>query len=206
MCFNAKTSLFTFIFSIITSILLVFYGNKKYKTENIVFGIFFIYIALMQLFDYLFWIDLDNKKNINHITTLIAPIINTSQPTFLYLLKLFFYPKIDYLFLFGNIFYFIYIYQRYQEFIKNDHNLKTTVYKNHLEWKWLNYFNGPIYLFFLIINTFYKSNFNYSLIVFLVTTFFLLLSYHFFHYHIGEIWCFFGAFIPIFILFFSYLI
>lgn len=44
MCWNAETSLLTFTVSIITSLLIIYKGNPKYKKENIIFGIFlFLY-------------------------------------------------------------------------------------------------------------------------------------------------------------------
>jgi hypothetical protein len=45
------------------------------------------------------------------------------------------------------------------------------------------------------------TNFNFSLLLFSVTYFFLILSKVYFQYNTGELWCFFGAFIP-FIMFF----
>ena len=42
----------------------------------------------MQLFDYIFWIDQDNKKNLNYIFSYIAPLFNYFQPSILYILKL----------------------------------------------------------------------------------------------------------------------
>jgi hypothetical protein len=45
MCFNYKVSLFTFLIGIIFSILLITKGNTKYKIENKITGIFFIFIS-----------------------------------------------------------------------------------------------------------------------------------------------------------------
>ena len=210
MCFNAKTSLFTFLTGIISSILLIYYGNKKYKTENTVFGLFFIFISFMQFFDLMFWTDLKNKKNINKIATSIAPLFNLGQPLFLYFLKILFY-KHDYYsntnigFSLINIIYFGYIIFNYSKFI-SENNLITCLDKSHLKWEWLKYFNPFLYLILLLLNFFYLSNFKYSLMSFIISAISLILSYKYFNYHIGEIWCFFGVFIPIFILLCSYLI
>jgi hypothetical protein len=209
MCFNYKVSIFTFLLGVITSILLIFFGNKKYKTENMVFGISFIYISLMQLIDFLFWIDLDNKKGINKITTIIAPLVNVGQPTFFYLIKNIFYKRTNIItsisYLLANVIYFIYLLKNYFKFLNNN-ILITSVEKKHLKWQWIEYFSDPFYVTLLALNIFYLSNFKYSLIVFLITYFFLLISYKYFNYHIGEIWCFFGVSIPILILLGSYLI
>ena len=165
----------------------------------------------MQLIDFLFWIDLDNKKGINKITTILAPLINIGQPTFIYVIKNIFY-KIDKKniimtsgYLLANFLYFIYLLTNYFRFLINN-TLITSVKKKHLKWQWFEYYDGPFYLILLALNIFYLSNFKYSLIVFLITYFFLIISYKYFNYHLGEIWCFFGIWIPILILLCSYLI
>ena len=210
MCFNAKTSLFTFLTGVVSSIVLIYYGNKKYKTENTVFGLFFIFISFMQFFDLLFWIDLDNEKNINKIATTIAPLFNLGQPLFMYLLKILYFKYNSYSPLnigFGtlNIIYFGYIIFNYSKFI-TENSLITSANKFHLKWQWLKYFNPFSYLILLFINFFYLSNFKYSLMSFFISSLSLIISYKYFNYHIGELWCFFGVFIPIFILLCSYLI
>ena len=91
MCFNYKVSLFTFTLGTLFSILLINYGNKKYALENKVSGIFLIFISVIQLMDFLFWIDLKNKIGINKVTTILGPILNICQPTILYLIKYFYY-------------------------------------------------------------------------------------------------------------------
>ena len=63
MCFNAPVSMLTFIMGTVFSVLLILKGNKKFKVDNLVFGLFLIVISMNQLMEYLFWIDLDNKRN-----------------------------------------------------------------------------------------------------------------------------------------------
>ena len=87
MCFNYKVSLFTFIIGVIFSLLLVKTGNR----ENLVTGIFMIFISFIQFMDFLFWIDINNTFGINKITTIVGPILNVCQPTILYLIKYFYY-------------------------------------------------------------------------------------------------------------------
>lgn len=159
----------------------------------------------MQLFDYLFWIDINNKKGINKISTIIAPLINAGQPIFLIILKSLFYKIDNYLILGLNIIYLFNLLYNYKEFII-DNNLTTSVEHNHLKWKWLKYFNPYFYLMMLVINTLYLTNFKYSLNVIIITLLCLIISYKYFNYHIGEIWCFFGVFIPLLILILTYII
>ena len=95
MCFNYEVSLFTFCIGTIFSVLLICSGNKKYIAENIITGIFLIFISMIQLMDFLFWIDLGNKYGINKIVTILGPILNVAQPTILYIIKyLYFKPDI----------------------------------------------------------------------------------------------------------------
>jgi len=211
MCYNYKVSLFTFLLGTIFSLLLIKYGNTKYKSENLVAGIFFIFISLIQFMDFLFWIDIKNKFGINHIITIIGPILNVGQPLILYLIKYLYYkPNISELQNYNlpvaalNLLYFIYFIIFYYNFISRD-KLITTVENGHLKWPWVEYSNATFYLLLFAINIFYLFNLQYASIFFLITYFFLFLSVQFFNYHAGEMWCFFGSFIPfiIYILQFS---
>ena len=87
MCFSPSSSLFTFIIGTVFSIILINFGNPKYKLENMVFGIFFIFISAIQFMDFLFWIDLKNKIGVNKIMSIIGPLLNAGQPTILYVIK-----------------------------------------------------------------------------------------------------------------------
>jgi hypothetical protein len=211
MCFTASTSLLTFIIGIVGSIALIKFGNPKYKSENLVFGIWSIFIALIQLMDFLFWIDLKNKYGINYILTLFGPWINTLQPVIFYLVKyIYFKPtislenwNINNIYAILNFSYFINFIMIYWNFI-NESKLTTSTKHGHLNWPWINYSNKIFYIILFALNIFYLTNFNYSLMVFIITYTFLILSYYFFRYNVGEIWCFFGAFIPIILLFGSF--
>ena len=62
MCISKNASITSFLIGIIGSIILYYLGNKKYNNENKIYGLFLFYVIIMQLFDYIFWIDQDNKK------------------------------------------------------------------------------------------------------------------------------------------------
>lgn len=210
MCFSASASLITFLIGITGSYLLITKGNPKYSKENIIFGIFCIFIAFIQLMDFLFWTDLNNKRGINHIITLLGPLINTGQPVILYAIKYFYLkPKINLgynensFYILLNILYIVYLFNVYLNFISKG-NLTTSTKYGHLYWPWIEFSNPIYYVFLLAINFFYLTNFTYSLMIFVITYFCLLLSYCFFYNNLGELWCFFGAFIPIILLFGSY--
>ena len=201
MCFNYKVSLLTFVISFITSGLWIFYGNNKYHNENVVYGISFFFISIMQFFDFVFWVDLHNTYGINKIASIIAPIINAGAPTIFYLIKnLYYKPSFksptSIGFLIINILYFINVIINYVKYLYNS-KLVSSVDKNgHIKWSWLPYFNSKLYVIMLALNMFYLTNFKYSLSVFLITYLFLYLSWKYFSYNVGELWCFFGSAIP----------
>jgi len=210
MCFNYKVSLFTFAIGTIFSIFLINYGSNKYALENKVSGIFFLFISAIQLMDFFFWIDLKNKYGINQLATILGPILNVCQPTILYVIKYLFYkPNLQTntnLFVaIANILYFFYFIAMYIEYLSKE-KMVTTAEHNHLKWPWIKYANPIYYLILFAINIFYLFNFNYGVTLFTITYFFLYLSKKYFYYNTGELWCFFGSFIPLIMYFASFYI
>ena len=203
MCFNWQVSLLTFVIGCVLSIILAKYGNPKYKFENHIGGIFFIFVALVQFMEFIFWIDLDNTMGLNKFITLIGPWLVGGQPILVYIIKIML-SKLNVLdmtnfngaMLALNACYFIYLVNNYIQFIK--HGTLTTKPKHgHLSWPWKKYFNSKYYVIVLTINMFYLSNFNYSMIWFIISYLLAFLSYTFFNYNdVGQLWCFFGAFEP----------
>ena len=192
MCISKNVSIITLTIGIISSILLYYFGNKKYNKENKIYSFFLFYVILMQLFDYIFWIDQDNKKNLNSIFSYIAPIFNYSQPTILYILKLYvnnieiktYYDKFILLL---NIFYVIISIFCYKNYI-NDKPVLTVKKGPHLNWKWTEHISVFYFLLF-IINIFYKSVINYSIMAAFIVFFGLYISFKYTNIFIGEIWC-----------------
>ena len=212
MCFNYKASLFTFVIGTIFSILLIKYGNKTYMLENKITGIFLIFISLIQFMDFLFWIDLKNTIGINKIVTILGPILNVCQPTIFYIIKYLYYkPEIFTLQYFNlpiailNILYVFYFITIYISFLSKS-KLITGTKNGHLKWPWIEYSNPYFYIILFAINIFYLFNFKYALVLFSITFLFLYLSVKYFNYNSGELWCFFGSFIPLLMFGFSFLI
>jgi hypothetical protein len=213
MCFNDKASISTFIIGIVGSVALMKYGNPTFRKENIVSGIFLMFIAGIQLMDFFFWIDLKNKIGLNKITTIFGPLFNIGQPVILYLVKLLYFKPKNIFSLTNynlpvfilNVLYFINLMIVYILFLSTS-TLVTGTSNGHLKWPWIKYANPWAYLILLAINIFYLMNFNYALVLFLITYFFFILSVVYFSYNASELWCFFGAFIPIIMLFASYFI
>jgi len=211
MCFNANVSLSTFLLGSVFSIILIHQKTPKYIAENTTIGIFFIFISLIQLMDFFFWIDLKNTIGLNKLTTIIGPLLNMGQPIILYLIKYFYYkPTLMTLknnnlgVATLNILYAILLGYKYITFLKND-NLVTGTKNGHLSWPWMKYSMPLFYLILFAINIFYLSDFKYASFVFLITYFFLILSRIYFKYNTGELWCFFGAFIPAIMVFFNWM-
>ena len=212
MCFNDKVSLFTFSIGVVFSILLIYYGNAKYSLENTISGIFLIFISFIQFMDFLFWIDLKNELGINKITTILGPILNVAQPTILYLIKYYYYkPDILSLHNFNlhvailNLLYFVYFVTIYTKFLTTD-KLITSTKNGHLNWPWIKYASPWFYVVLFAVNIFYMFNFKYALVLFIVTYFLLFLSAKYFEYNVGELWCFFGSFIPLIMFVLSFYI
>lgn len=205
MCVNANTSIFSFIFSIVSSIILILYGNKKYYKENIATGLFLIYVGFMQLFEYLMWIDIDNKKKYNRLGTIFGSIFNYSQPTVLFFLNTIISNKHNLLLLILNGIYYIYFLISLNNFFTNE-IMQTNVVNNHLLWKWLTYFDFRFYALIFTINIFTLYTFNYALLFFLIGFITLIVSARFFKENVGEIWCFFASYILIIICCLTYFI
>ena len=212
MCFNYKVSLLTFFIGITSSIILFKYGNAKYTLENQISSIFLVFISFIQFMDFLFWIDIKNNYGINKITTILGPILNVGQPIIFYIIKYLYYkPNISSLQNFNlpiailNFLYVIYFIHMYINFLSKD-KLVTSTQHNHLQWPWIKYSNPYYYLLLFGINIFYLFNFKYALALFTITYFFLFLSVKYFFYNAGELWCFFGSFIPLIMYFMSFYI
>ena len=84
MCISARASINSFTLNLFSVICLIYFGNKELRVYNIIIGCFAIFTSLMQLVDLGIWLDLDGKKGINKICTLIGPILNHFQPLVLF--------------------------------------------------------------------------------------------------------------------------
>lgn len=197
MCFSAKASFGAFIVGLVGSFLLASNGGRT----NISFGVFFIFISLIQLMDFAIWSDMGNKIGLNRAATMIGPLLNVGQPLIMYLIKIavFQHYRLDLVFALNAV-YTLYLSKIYNLFIKGG-DLVTKVEQGHLKWPWLKYANPIAYLIMFVINALYLTDFRFSILVTCITLFFLFLSKSYFAYHVGEIWCYFGAFIPLLVYF-----
>ena len=191
MCFSKEVSLVTFILGLFTSYLCYSVNTPQYK----IIGLFFAFVILMQGIDYLLWKHQqcdDLNKNIS--TT--GMLLNHLQPIILFILKNV-YLKTSKVEVFVLIVYLMTIIPYSLQFIK-DKKCTEKSKTNHLLWKWngLDYAE-IVYIIFLITLVILSSfNKSFSLIIFL--SFFL--SYFIYHNEtvVGNMWCFFAVFAPLF--------
>ena len=204
MCYNAEVSLVPFVLSIMTSSLLIKNSKGKHKKTINIIGFFFIYIALVQGLEYLMWIDIDCQNGLNIIATKIIPYIIYLQPCILFYIATIFEKKQPPLLWVINVIYsIIVIFILYN---KTNIICSKPGGNGHLQWN-TKFTYMPIfiicYLGLAIINIFSVLNLPYALFTFAILTISYLYSYYYIYESIGEMWCFFGALLPILILLFK---
>ena len=195
MCFSKEISLVTFIIGAIGSALVYSLNTKIDK----ILAIFFFYVILMQLVEYILWNNL-TCNIINKITTFTAIILNSTQPILLAMLVLYNYklPNQTSLIIYTILYSLMMIIYNLQT--KTLCTLKNKF--NHLEWKWNNLFLYwlvyGIYIFYLsYILLSIPFNWNIILLLLIVLPYVLSIYVYFGTNNIGSLWCFFAAFIPI---------
>jgi hypothetical protein len=202
MCYSKELSLASLFFGIFSSIVLLLFGNKESFATNKTISIFYFFVSLMQLVEYLLWIDKDCKNGYNKLGAIIGPILNHMQPVvMLYLASQYLVPKkliSDTILIPLNIAYLIYVYYKYTKYLSNKDNLCVKTNEcNHLDWTWKKDFN---YIFYFIISFANVANFynNKNLMTsFGLSYLLLLVSMMKFQKNIGEFWCLMVTGIPI---------
>jgi hypothetical protein len=86
MCYSKKLSLISFLFGIISSIILILFGNKETYLTNILISIFFIFVSFMQFIDFLIWSDINCINGLNNLASFIGPLLNHIQPVIFFIL------------------------------------------------------------------------------------------------------------------------
>jgi hypothetical protein len=205
MCISANVSIATFIISIISSITLIYYGDKRFSTENTIIGLFFIYIAFVQILEFFIWTDIDGKKGINRVASLILPIYVYLEPLVLYNLQLWIYNiPFSLLTIVVESLYIIYTCIQYYNYIVGESKHLITQPDNYktLNWLWSSngYFNEFIYFALFTIAVFSFMPLNISLLLFIIGCGFLIASKLHVKEHYGSFYCFVSAFSPILFL------
>lgn len=213
MCFTKEVSLFAFIINVISAFLLYKLSDNK---ELKIAALFFAFVGLMQLYDYIFWIN-QEKNSINKITTKFAMVTNHLQPIVLGLLIYYFKGVVDTCsknllisYIIAISVYTLYNFNKVNyTFIEKCDSThikdEKKCHKKSLSWEWnqKEYNNLVYFIFLLTICVLSMNNFsqplNYILTSFALITFFV----SFFNYKnnsIGRFWCYFASFIPAILL------
>ena len=207
MCYSANVSLTTFLLSIVTSSLLIKKSIGKYAKTTKIIAYFFIYIAVVQLLEYFMWIDLDCSNGFNKISTKLIPYIIYLQPCMIFFIGTLFKKNLSPLLWLINLIYLVVV-----VLILNSLNLQQCSKpgnNGHLVWN-RTFETMPIFLicYFIlaIINIFGVLDFTYAWFTFLILTLSFSYSYFYIYGSIGEMWCFLGALLPIFILIYQWLV
>jgi len=148
MCFSAKDSIIAFSIGFLSSFLLILSKNKNHN----ILGYFFLFVILMQIFDYIFWKN-PPPSSINKSSTFLAMIFNHLQPIILFLLLLKFgispSPLAYNLIFLYTIIIILYSYNGYKN-LKNEEKY-TDVFGGSLYWKWNHFkYSSFIYILFLL--------------------------------------------------------
>jgi len=205
MCFSKNLSMMSFLFGIFSSLMLIIFGNTKSYNTNLSIGLFFIYITLIQLVEYLIWSDLKCENGLNKFASLIGPLLTNFQPVILLMIFSYYIKsnniisnKILYC---VNIIYIFYIFYVYFGIYMKE-NICTGLNKyNHLEWPWINSFNYYFYYIVLFINIMNYLNNKNIVTVLIISIIFDIISYYKFSHNIGEFWCLLGTSVPLILLF-----
>lgn len=215
MCYSKEVSRDSYIINIITCYILYYYhsNNSTYK----IFALFFAFVGLMQLFDWIFWehqdMSSDNDKKINFIFTKIAMFANHLQPIVLAYLIYHYYGKLKDVSLVILILYIIFIIPyTINAYNQIDYTLQQKINvidlkepKPSLYWQWNSKYNSFIVyaLFLIALSIFSLENFSYPMnIIFAfinVFTFFLS-DYYYKGHSTGRFWCKNASLVPLLIL------
>lgn len=200
MCYSASISVASFSISVILSLILLVTYSK-------VLGLFFVYIALMQLYDFIFW-TFPYKHPMNYWVTKLAMITNNLQPIVLALLIIYVgkqkltHINIILLLVYGVVAAIYTIYAM----TKTSFTLPTKACNGGLYWEWSSL---PGYLIVyslylaLLMSLFYDhfpKPMNYILILITIVSFGLSGLFYWKHNMTGRMWCWIGAFTPLFLI------
>lgn len=200
MCYSSDASILAFIQNIVCNIII-------YQYQPIV-ALYFAYVGIMQLYDYIFWNNL-KKNSINYITTKFAMITNLLQPLFLlFLITYIGKRKINSLSMFLVYIYVIFIIGYIVKYWnKIDFTLVEKSYPS-LYWKW-TYMPGCYILITLYLLLTFNLSLNYLvypiniLFTLMLAITYILSSVYYKNSNIGRFWCYFASYVPLIFIFFT---
>jgi len=211
MCYSLQASITSTITSFITCGILYVYSFNQTKTIHILtqkLSLFFLFVSLMQLYDWIFWKTQDPGNNTNKITTKIAMISNHLQPIVCsYLISQDFNlsssTKIS------LVIYTIYaLYYSYNIFNKLTYTIVSEKSSPALDWEW-NSYKGSTLMYSLFLSTLslialdlpYPVNILLLIINIGTWTF---SKYQYKRANVGHMWCLMASYIPLLLLVIEY--
>ena len=193
MCFSKELSLNSFLVGIVSSLALILFGNKKLKNTNLTIGLFYLFVSLMQIIDFMMWSDLKCENNLNKMASIAGPLFNYLQPVVFVLLASNFVGSNHFvptkMLIVANILYCVYVADRYQNYLDKEELCTQTNDENHLDWKWKYTFDYPIYFCVSLLN---YANFLHDINILIVLAFsylLLILPNLIWVNNVGEVWC-----------------
>jgi hypothetical protein len=206
MCYDIVASKRASIIGLASSFLLYNFTNTN---EFKGLALFFAFVTLMQVYDWIFWLN-QEKNAINYLFTKIAMISNHLQPIMLACIIVFYIGKnldnesLTALCAYGIValIYSIYI------FDKIDYTLVTEKSSPSLYWQWNNFkHSSVVYAFFLLALSIISYNsfsfpLNYIMTFINIATFFFSM-YTYKNSIIGRMWCHYASYVPVCLLFLS---
>ena len=188
MCFSEKASLTAFLVGMTSSL----YCYSLGKPDDKVFGLFFAFVSLMQLIDYLLWrhqvCDAYNK-----MVSLFGMILNHLQPIILAVLLIMYKSDINR----KAISYIIGIYLLFIIPYSLQFSGDCTIKSKNPNFKWNNekYHNIVNLIFVLSISLLFYYGFSLRAAILALLS--VLLSQIFYSNQIGAVWCFFAVGFPV---------
>ena len=200
MCFDAKTSFVTGIFTVICCHLLIRSTNNRYALDNKKIGYIFIYISLVQFLEGFMWLDEGCRGSSNRLATSLIRYLVYFQPILVYLVA---GDRSNSRFrLLVNILYGIWV-----VFLISSSKLKGCSVPNregHLNWNsQLQYLVALQIPYFALLawNIYGGLSPPMGVITIIILIISLSVSRIFFGYSVGEMWCFLSCLIPLVIFF-----
>jgi len=115
MCFNATTSMITFLISSVCSSLLLYTGITENNKNDLLYSSVVILIGLMQLIEYFLWKN-QNCNKINHMFSLLIIVLLFLQGLVITIVYYFLYPNKRF-FSKQYVFYFLLLYTIFTSYL-----------------------------------------------------------------------------------------
>jgi hypothetical protein len=195
MCYSVEASKLAFFTNIISCIILHSSNKPILKTIALFFG----YIGIVQLYDWILW---ENQNNqINKIITKIEMIHINLEPIILAYLIFILKGKLNNISLNITIIYSIFVFVFSLQIFNDSKYDYTPIENNRLIWKWNNTTNSKlVYILFVlsfILLSYNNFEYPYNILFVTLTCSSLLFGLYYKNEEAGRYWCKISAYIPL---------